>query len=84
MLLCVGGNDTLGVANRLYEEEGIKIIGVPQTIDNDLLETDYSIGFHSAVENIVNCVNMVMSSAMSHEGNVCRGNGTGQWFSWSK
>lgn len=67
LLLCVGGNDTLGVANRLYEEEGIKIIGVPQTIDNDLLETDYSIGFHSAVENIVNCVNMVMSSAMSHE-----------------
>ncbi len=67
VLICVGGNDTLGIANRLYEEEKIKIIGVPQTIDNDLMETDYSIGFHTAVENIVKCTNMFMSSAMSHE-----------------
>ena len=67
VLICAGGNDTLGVASRLYEEEGIKIIGVPQTIDNDLMETDYCIGFHTAIENIVKCTNMFMSSAMSHE-----------------
>ncbi|MCX6384539.1 MAG: ATP-dependent 6-phosphofructokinase [Actinobacteria bacterium] len=65
-LICVGGNDTLGVALKLAKE-GIKVVGVPQTIDNDILETDHCIGFHSAVENIVKCTNMTMTSAYSHE-----------------
>ena len=65
-LICVGGNDTLGVAQKL-SEEGLKVVGVPQTIDNDIMETDYSIGFHSAVENIVKCANMTITSAYSHE-----------------
>lgn len=65
-LICVGGNDTLGVALKL-SDEGIKVVGVPQTIDNDILETDHCIGFHSAVENIVKCTNMVTTSAHSHE-----------------
>ncbi|MCL5073220.1 MAG: ATP-dependent 6-phosphofructokinase [Actinobacteria bacterium] len=65
-LICVGGNDTLGVALKL-SNEGIKVVGIPQTIDNDILETDHCIGFHSAVENIVKCTNMVTTSAYSHE-----------------
>ena len=65
-LICVGGNDTLGVALKL-SAEGIKVVGVPQTIDNDILGTDHCIGFHSAVENIVKCTNMVITSAYSHE-----------------
>src|SRR5680860_417924 len=39
-LICVGGNDTLGVALKLADE-GIKVVGIPQTIDNDILETDH-------------------------------------------
>ncbi|MCX6346993.1 MAG: ATP-dependent 6-phosphofructokinase [Actinobacteria bacterium] len=65
-LICVGGNDTLGVALKLANE-GIKVVGIPQTIDNDILETDHCIGFHSAVENIVKCTNMVTTSSFSHE-----------------
>ncbi|MHB1347024.1 MAG: 6-phosphofructokinase [Candidatus Humimicrobiaceae bacterium] len=65
-LICVGGNDTLGVALKLANE-GIKVVGIPQTIDNDILETDHCIGFHSAVENIVKCANMITTSSFSHE-----------------
>jgi 6-phosphofructokinase 1 len=47
-LLAIGGDDTLGVAHRL-KEYGLRMIGIPQTIDNDLRGTDYSIGFDSAI-----------------------------------
>jgi len=43
-LIAIGGEDTLGVANRL-NSEGVKVIGVPKTIDNDLSATDYTFGF---------------------------------------
>src|SRR5680860_380261 len=65
-IICVGGYDTLGVAHKLAEE-GLKVVGIPQTIDNDILETDHCIGFHSAVENIVKCANMITTSSFSHE-----------------
>ena len=66
VLVCAGGNDTLTVASKLAKE-GINIIGVAQTIDNDICGTDYSIGFHSAIKNIVSATNMIMSSNVSHE-----------------
>ncbi len=44
----VGGEDTLGVASRL-NEDGIAVVGVPKTIDNDLSATDYTVGFDTAV-----------------------------------
>ena len=66
VLVCAGGNDTLTVASKLAKE-GISIIGVPQTIDNDICGTDYSIGFHSAIKNIVSAVMMMESSNVSHE-----------------
>ncbi|MFQ6090999.1 MAG: 6-phosphofructokinase, partial [Candidatus Bipolaricaulia bacterium] len=47
-LIAIGGDDTLGVAHRLGDH-GLRMIGVPQTIDNDLWGTDYSIGFDSAI-----------------------------------
>ncbi len=65
-LVCVGGNDTITVASKLAAE-GVKVIGVPQTIDNDICGTDYSIGFHSSVANIVKATMMMMSSVKSHE-----------------
>jgi ATP-dependent phosphofructokinase / diphosphate-dependent phosphofructokinase len=66
VLVCIGGNDTLTVASKL-STDGIKVIGVPQTIDNDICGTDYSIGFHSSVSNIVKSVMMMMSSVKSHQ-----------------
>jgi len=66
VLICAGGNDTLTVASKLAME-GINVIGVPQTIDNDIYGTDYSIGFHSAIKNIVSATAMMLSSNVSHE-----------------
>ena len=43
-LIAMGGEDTLGVANELYKN-GVNVVGVPKTIDNDLFSTDYTIGF---------------------------------------
>src|SRR5256714_128050 len=48
-LVAIGGEDTLGVAERLYREHALPVIGVPETIDNDLSGTDYTIGFDTAV-----------------------------------
>ena len=48
-LVAIGGEDTLGVAARLYEERELPVVGVPKTIDNDLSATDYTVGFDTAV-----------------------------------
>src|SRR2546425_353658 len=48
-LVAIGGEDTLGVAARLHEEHGFRVVGVPKTIDNDLSATDYTFGFDTAV-----------------------------------
>src|SRR6478735_2024323 len=48
-LVAIGGEDTLGVAARLYEELGVNVVGVPKTIDNDLAGKDYTFGFDTAV-----------------------------------
>src|SRR5947207_11502917 len=44
-LVAIGGEDTLGVAARLNDEQGFPVVGVPKTIDNDLSATDYTFGF---------------------------------------
>jgi 6-phosphofructokinase 1 len=51
-IIVAGGEDALGVANRLYQRYGIPVVGIPKTIDLDLPGTDYSLGFDSAVNNI--------------------------------
>jgi 6-phosphofructokinase len=48
-LVAIGGEDTLGVAARLYAEHAFPVVGVPKTIDNDLSGTDYTFGFDTAV-----------------------------------
>ena len=48
-LVAIGGEDTLGVAARLYAEHEFPVVGVPKTIDNDLSATDYTFGFDTAV-----------------------------------
>jgi len=65
VLVAIGGDDTLGVAGKLYEE-GFKTIGVPKTIDNDLSSTDYTFGFDTAVNIAVEAMDRVHTTAKSH------------------
>jgi len=64
-LIAIGGDDTLGVAHRLADH-GIKAIGIPQTIDNDIAMTDYCIGFSSALEVITDALDRLHTTAFSH------------------
>lgn len=64
-LIAVGGDDTLRVALKLYEE-GKNIVGVPKTIDNDLSCTDYTFGFDSAVNIAMECIDRLHTTAESH------------------
>jgi ATP-dependent phosphofructokinase / diphosphate-dependent phosphofructokinase len=64
-LIAIGGEDTLGVASRL-SEEGIKVIGVPKTIDNDLSATDYTFGFDTAVNIAMEAIDRLHTTADSH------------------
>lgn len=64
-LVCIGGDGTLNVAYRLYKK-GLKLVGVPKTIDNDLRETDFTIGFDSAVAIVTDAIDRLHSTAQSH------------------
>jgi 6-phosphofructokinase 1 len=64
-LIAIGGEDTLGVAKRLYDE-GVRVIGVPKTIDNDLAATDYTFGFDTAVNIAMEAVDRLHTTAESH------------------
>jgi ATP-dependent phosphofructokinase / diphosphate-dependent phosphofructokinase len=65
-LVAIGGEDTLGVASRLFAEEGLPVVGVPKTIDNDLNGTDYTFGFDTAVYVATDAVDRCHSTAESH------------------
>lgn len=64
-LIAIGGDDTLGVAHRLASI-GLKAIGIPQTIDNDIAMTDYCIGFSSALGVITDALDRLHTTAFSH------------------
>lgn len=64
-LAAIGGDDTLGVANKL-NQEGLAIVGVPKTIDNDLSATDYTFGFDSAVNVAMESIDRLRTTAASH------------------
>ena len=64
-LIAIGGDDTLGVGARLFEE-GFKVIGVPKTIDNDLSSTDYTFGFDTAVNIAMEAIDRLRTTAESH------------------
>lgn len=64
-LIAIGGEDTLGVANKLYKE-GINVVGVPKTIDNDLSGTDVTFGFDTAVNIVMECLDRLHTTAESH------------------
>jgi len=64
-LVAIGGEDTLGVAHRLYLE-GVKVVGIPKTIDKDLAGTDYTLGFETAVNVITEEIDRLRTTAGSH------------------
>jgi 6-phosphofructokinase 1 len=64
-LVAIGGEDTLGVAKRLTDE-GIGVVGVPKTIDNDLNATDYTFGFDTAVHIATEAIDRLHTTAESH------------------
>lgn len=64
-LIAIGGEDTLGVANKLTKE-GLNVVGVPKTIDNDLSSTDYTFGFDTAVNVAMECIDRLHTTAESH------------------
>jgi 6-phosphofructokinase 1 len=65
-LVAIGGEDTLGVASRLYSEHGLAVVGVPKTIDNDLSGTDYTFGFDTAVTIATEAIDRLHTTAESH------------------
>jgi 6-phosphofructokinase 1 len=65
-LVAIGGEDTLGVASRLTAE-GIPVVGVPKTIDNDLSATELTFGFDTAVQICVDAIDRLHTTAESHD-----------------
>jgi 6-phosphofructokinase 1 len=64
-LIPIGGEDTLGVARRLADD-GIDVVGVPKTIDNDLAGTDFTFGFQTAVQIATDAIDRLHTTAESH------------------
>jgi phosphofructokinase-like protein len=65
VLIPIGGEDTLGVALRLHRE-GVPVVGVPKTIDNDLGGTDVTFGFQTAVQIVTDAIDRLHTTAESH------------------
>jgi ATP-dependent phosphofructokinase / diphosphate-dependent phosphofructokinase len=65
-LIPIGGDDSLRYSMVLYSK-GIKIIGIPKTMDNDVPGTDYCIGFSTCITRTINIINSIRTSAGSHE-----------------
>ena len=65
-LIAIGGDGSLAIANALYAK-GLPVIGVPKTIDNDLLATDVTFGFHTAVEVATDAIGRLHSTAEAHQ-----------------
>lgn len=66
-LIAVGGDDTLGVANKLYRDFKLNTVGIPKTIDNDLNGTDCTFGFDTALNTAMEAIDRLHSTAESHD-----------------
>lgn len=65
-VIAIGGEDTLGAGNKLHKD-GLPIIGVPKTIDNDLNATDYTFGYDTALNIATECIDRLHTTAESHD-----------------
>jgi len=66
VLIAIGGDDTLSVALKLAKE-GVHVVGIPKTIDKDLIETDYTLGFETALSVITEEIDRLRTTAGSHK-----------------
>ena len=66
-LVVVGGDGTMGVAQKFIDRGATRIVGVPKTIDNDLAATEYTVGFQSAVEVVVEAIERLHTTAEAHD-----------------
>src|SRR6476646_6982631 len=66
-LIAIGGEDTLGAAQRLHAEHGLPLLGVPKTIDNDLGATDVTFGFDTALHVASEAIDRLHTTAESHD-----------------
>jgi 6-phosphofructokinase 1 len=64
--VAIGGDDTLGVASRLFHDHKLPMVGVPKTIDNDLSATDFTFGFDTAINIVMEAVDRLRTTAESH------------------
>jgi phosphofructokinase-like protein len=65
-VIAIGGEHTMDVTRRLHAEEGLPLIGVPKTIDNDVVGTDFTIGYDTAVSIAVDAIDRIHTTAQSH------------------
>lgn len=65
-LVCIGGDGTMQGAQLLYKEHGVRVVGVPGTIDNDIAGTDSTIGFDTAVNTALEAIDRIRDTAASH------------------
>ena len=65
-LVAIGGDDTLGVALRLHNDFRLPIVGIPKTIDNDLMVTDFTFGFDTAINIVTEAVDRLRTTTESH------------------
>jgi len=66
-LVVIGGDGSFTGAMKLANEFGVKVVGIPGTIDNDLAYTDYTIGFDTAVNTVLDAINKLRDTSTSHE-----------------
>ena len=66
-IVVIGGNGTLSVTSRLFDEHAMPLIGVPKTIDNDIVGTDVTFGFHTAVQIATEAIDRLHTTAESHD-----------------
>ena len=65
-LVAIGGDDTLEIAYYLHRDHGVNTVGVPKTIDNDVMGTDFTFGFWSSVEQAMRAIDDLRVTTMSH------------------
>ncbi|MGI6206981.1 MAG: 6-phosphofructokinase [Anaerolineae bacterium] len=65
-IVAIGGDDTLGVALKLYRDHGVPCVGVPKTMDNDVGETEFCIGFATSIDIVADAIDRLHTTACSH------------------
>jgi 6-phosphofructokinase 1 len=66
-LIVIGGDGSLTGANMLYKQYNVKVMGIPKTIDNDVYGTDFAIGVDTALNRIINAIDIINDTASSHD-----------------